>query len=121
MSRLPALLLACPLAFGCLTEDDGVDCTTLAAASVQLTVSDPSGAAIPGATAEYTVSGEDWTAPEPCEQMPDGTFVCGWEVEDSFQIWVDAEGYGSEYLEADVQSDGCHVITEQLSVTLQPE
>lgn len=97
-----------------------VDCTTDARASVQLTVVDSSGAAIAGASATYTIEDEDWPAPQPCEDMGGGTLVCGWEVDDTFHIEVTAPGYASETLELDVFADECHVITEQVTVTLQP-
>ena len=116
MPRLVPLLLT-PLLLSACHEA----CTDLAAASVQLSVVDPSGDPLEGAQAEYTILEEDWAAPEPCEEMEPGELICGWELEATFEIQVEAQGHSSEFLEVAVGADVCHVITEQREVELQPE
>jgi len=96
-----------------------VDCTTEARASVQLTVVDGAGAAIDGASAQYTIESESWPSPQPCESVGGGVLVCGWEVEDTFHIDVSAPGYLSQTVQVEVWADQCHVITEEVGVTMQ--
>lgn len=115
-SLAPLLGASFLLLTGC---DALVDCTTEARSSVQLTVVDAAGAPIAGAAATYTIEGESWPSPQDCEAMGDGVLVCGWEVEDVFHIEVTAPGYLSESLTIEVYGDECHVITEQIEVTLQ--
>lgn len=116
-----APLLLSPLALLALPAcDESVDCTTEARASVQLTIVDDSGASIPDASASYTIESESWPAPQDCEDMGEGTLICGWEVEDTFHIEVQAPGYATEELEVEVGGDECHVITEQIQVVLDP-
>ena len=114
----PLLLLGSTLALT-LTGCDELTCTTEARASVQLSVVDSAGSAISSASAEYTIEGEDWPEPQPCEDMGGGALVCGWEVDDVFHIEVSAPGYGSEMVEVEVFADECHVITEQVTVELE--
>ncbi|MCK6503934.1 hypothetical protein L6R53_11130 [Myxococcota bacterium] len=118
--RPPRLLLAATAHLPLLACEEGIDCTTEARASVQLTVVDAAGATIPDASATYTIESESWPAPQDCEDLGGGTLVCGWEVEDTFHIEVEAPGYAARTLEVEVGGDECHVITEQVEVVLDP-
>ncbi|MCB9778929.1 MAG: hypothetical protein H6742_10230 [Alphaproteobacteria bacterium] len=114
------LLAALPAAAALSACETLGDCSTEARASVQLEVVDTLGDRIPGATATYTIEGENWPHPQDCEDLGGGDLVCGWEVDDVFHIEVSAPGYTTESVEIEVFADECHVITEQLSVELDP-
>jgi hypothetical protein len=121
MRRAPTLLLALATLAGCppLRADDtggGVDCTTDARASIQLTVLDAAGAAVPDATATY--SGGGFTD-EPCEGVPGGVLVCGWEVAGPVDVHVSAPGKQDHDETIVVESDVCHVLTAQVEVVLE--
>lgn len=120
MPRAPRLLLACTSLLPLVACLESVECTTEARASVQLTVVDASGAAIDGASATYTIESESWPQPQDCEDIGDGTLICGWEVEDLFHIEVEAPGYAAASVEIEVGGDECHVITELVEVELDP-
>lgn len=125
---LPALTLAALTTIalaGCPSEektdldsgDSGqLDCTTEARASVQLIVVDGDGAPVADPSATYDAG----TGPQPCEPMPDGVLVCGWEVAGPLQIRIEADGFAEETLDIVVESDVCHVITAQVEVALTP-
>jgi hypothetical protein len=122
LTLLPLLvaLAGCPPVEG---KDDtggdsgGVDCTTEARASLQLSIVDQDGQAITGASGTY--SGGGFTD-EPCEGgfSEDNLLVCGWEVDGEIAVTVEAAGYGTESGTWTVTSDECHVETVQDSVTL---
>jgi hypothetical protein len=118
--RTPLLPLLAPLvalAAGCPLPDDGVVCTDMAASSVNVSVVDPDGAPIPGATVTYAVGEGDLAN---CDAMGDGTWVCGWEVAGDITIHVQAEGYEDHSQVVTVGADECHVIPERLDVVLEP-
>lgn len=96
-----------------------VDCTDLAALSVSVLVEDIDGQPVDGVTMTYTPDGEQ---PVDCEPLLlDGkTWGCGHEVEGLVEIRVSAPGYVDVTETVDVPADECHVIQQDLSVTLQP-
>lgn len=103
------------LVAGCGGEDDGIACTTLAAASVTVTVVDSSGAAISDAVVQYSVDGGPQTD---CEQPgPDGTYVCGYEIDGIFTITA-TRGFMTGTGTATVTKDECHVIGQMVKITL---
>lgn len=108
---LIALVAGCPAAI-----PDDIDCTAEARASVQITVVDTFGGKIPNAELTFRVDGGD---AQPCEQLGGaGEFVCGWEQAGDITVTATAEGYFVQEAAVRVNADECHVITEQLTVTL---
>lgn len=108
-----AAALGLAIAIGCTGEEK--DCTTEAVGSVNLSVVGTDGAPIPSATAVWSVDGGD---PSECEAMPNGGFVCGWEVEGSFTVTASAPGYQDSTGTVTVGADECHVIPESLEIVL---
>lgn len=104
----------------CLLDKEEVACTTLAAASVSLTVVDDAGVPIPDATVTYAVDGVDKGA---CEAWPSGGWVCGFEQTGHFVVTVASEGFVTGTAEADLvmDADGCHVVGQAIEVALEPD
>lgn len=100
---------------GCPVGDPGADCTTEARASVQVTVVDEGGAAIPDAQVAYTTADGGGGA---CDAVPDGRWVCGWEVAGTLTIEVQADGYAPEEVAVEVPAGECHVESQDVTVTL---
>ena len=126
---LPFLLLSLA-ACGDKTEDsgadgtdgsDGEDCSAIAIASVFVTLEAADGALDDGsaATVEYSVDGGDFSD---CVLNP-GTlnYSCGYEEPGSFVVRASADGYVPAEATAEVESDECHVITESVTLVLEPE
>ena len=114
-------LIPCLLAASILGCDDpkdtgGYDCTTIAVSSVQVTLTDDAGAAISGAS--LTVS-DDSGNTQDCEEGS-GQYICGWEMTGDLTISASAEGFEPAAQEVTVESDGCHPITEDLTIALSP-
>lgn len=109
----PIPLLGLIFAVACEEE---LDCTTIAVASVNLSVVDFDGQPVPDASASYVVDGQD---PQACESVLDG-FICGWEVAGTFTVTASAPGYQEATGEVTVGADECHVIPESLELVLEP-
>lgn len=105
-------------------DDDDVVCTTEARASVMATVIDVSGAPLAGATVTYRVDGGDALEAE-CFELPDDctVFVAGYEVAGDFTIVAAKEGFqpAEVFVTVDMDEFGCHVITQEVELTLLPE
>lgn len=110
------LLLLALLLSGC--PDLEVTCTTDARASVQVTVIDDAGNNL--VDADVTWTGDDGV-PTSCENNGGGEYVCGYEV--SGEVTIDATRAGHEPASelVVVETDECHVITEQLTLSLVAE
>lgn len=102
---------------GC--DRGGVDCTTEAAGSVNVVLTDNVGAPITGASLRYGVDGGAVTTD--CEEMTNGNYVCGWEVAGEFVIEAEKAGYMVGSATATVAEGECHVVPETVQLTLQPE
>lgn len=105
------LLLFLPL-FGCPSKE--IACTDLAAVSVNLTVVDADGSAVPGAVATF----DSGSGPSECFALNEKEFGCGYEVKGTIQIHVEAPGFRSVDQSVEVGADECHVIGELVTVTL---
>lgn len=117
-SLTTAGLLALSLT-GCdLSKDtgDGQDCTTIAIVSAQVVLLDDSGAAIEGADVTVT---DDSGNTQDCEESS-GQYLCGWEMTGDLTISAEADGYQPGSTAVTVASDGCHPITEDVTLTLSP-
>ena len=101
------LLAACP------GQEEPLDCTDIEVDAIALTVTDVSGAAIDGFTATWTYGEAD---PVPCTVGPTGA-ACGWDAGE-YIIHVEATGYVAQDQAVMVESDGCHPITEAVTVAL---
>ena len=110
---LVAVLLAAGLG-GCVFTP--VACTDLAAASTSVMVINELGEPVSGADVRFqTVD----MAEQPCQEFgQDGVYTCGYEVSGLLTITVVAEGFEPAQATAEVGADECHVITEDVSVTL---
>lgn len=97
-----------------------LDCAAQPMPSVIVTVEDDSGARVPEAEVAYAPHDEDWMQPEPCDAYGEAQFACGEERAGVLDIWIDAEGLQSDYIEVDVPAGECHVDTQEVTVTLQP-
>lgn len=117
------LLLLAFITFGCSDDDlaDEVVCTTEARAGLQVTVTD----AVTGmALAEgVTVTATDGNYMETLEQPGIfNQFTGAWERAGTYIITVTKNGYQTYVSQpVTVGADVCHVITETVTVTLQPE
>ena len=112
-------------------DDTGmVACTDLAASSVDISVVDPSGAPLSGATVTWSVAGGP-SQPAECMDAACTTFVAGWEVPGDITVVtsysMDTPDPYCWYSDDEVDTvtvpmtaDGCHVMTQQLTVTLDP-
>ena len=100
---------------------DGIDCSTIAMTSVRVTLEAADGSLEPSmaVAVEYAVDGGAFQA---CFNNPETLdFVCGVEEPGSFVVRASAEGYASAEATAEVGSDECHVITEAVTLVLEPE
>jgi hypothetical protein len=91
------------------------DCTMIAVWSVTVHVVDEAGDPVPDAVGTFTVDGG---APADCEALGDGTLACGAEQDGVIAVHVTAPFFQPADVVATVGSDECHVITEDLTVTL---
>jgi hypothetical protein len=107
-----SLFLAVPLV-GCEPQ---LNCDLSAAVSVQVHVQDPAGEEIPGTQVRYRLSADDDFAD--CLQQ-EQDWSCGFEESGTFEIEVSADFYDTQLHEVVVSSGECHVISEQLEVTLE--
>lgn len=114
MSRFaPLLALAGFVLSGC--PDAGTGCDTSLKASITLTARTIDGEVIEGATGTWeAASGESGD----CEALAD-SLACGWEVEGEITVTVTAEGFEEITETVVVEADECHVVGEQLDVTLR--
>lgn len=100
-------------------KDTMLGCTDMAVASTNVVIQDAAGNAITGATVTYSVDGIDQGE---CENM-NGTYVCGWEQAGEFVITAEAAGFVTNSIPVTVEQteDGCHVVGEQVTLTLTPD
>jgi hypothetical protein len=116
MHRIPFVVAVLAVAAAC-EPVGGRDCTLMAVSSVTLNVENEAGARISGSTATYSVDGGE---PVACEALGgNGDFVCGWEVAGDLTITASAPGYQEASQTVTVEADECHVVTEELTLTLQ--
>jgi hypothetical protein len=109
MMRLLAVAL---FAVAC---EAGSGCTTEAVGSVNVTVT-AEGADVSGAAVTYTVDGGEVADCEPMGM--DAMWVCGWEIEGTFEVTVQLDGFPIATETVTVESDTCHVIGESLTIAL---
>ena len=112
-------------------DDTGTACTDIAFASVMVHVVDAAGAPLSGANVTYSVDGAPELPAECADDAGCANFVAGWEVAGDFTITASIDVptedpycwyYDTEVSTVTVPSteDGCHVITQDVTVTLDP-
>lgn len=107
---IPLLALALPLA-ACLPIEQA--CTDEARVSVSVEVVDEAGEAVADALVAYD-GGEGEID---CEGWED-VYSCGYEVDGEIDIIVSAPGFEEQVVTVTVESDECHVISQDLVVEL---
>ena len=101
MTRTLLILLALgATACDLVIPDGGVDCTAMAASSVQVTLADPDGRAVTDAVVQFEHDGEV----RDCEGTGQD-WVCGWEIEGELTITVSADGFQGQSHVVDVPAD----------------
>ena len=126
-----AAMLAGSLA-GCIGDlkpsETGVYCTDIAFASVNIDVVDQDGAPLSPTTIGYTLDGGE-SLPAECIDDDCTSFVAGWEAAGDFAItatWTEDtadpccwfEDYASQSVTVGMTEDGCHVVPESMTITL---
>ena len=120
MFRAPLVVLA-TLTLSTLTgcpSAPGPVCTEEARSSVSLSVLRSDGAIVPDVAVTFTVDGGASTA---CDDIGQGDFVCGFEIEGDFVISISAPGFIFAEEQVTVLADECHVISQVLTVLLEEE
>jgi hypothetical protein len=114
--RIPlALLFLAWTTPGCDLPGEGA-CTAEARPSVVVNLQDEDKNPIGSAEVTFALRGE---AHESCETVSEGTWHCGVEVEGLLEVRVVSQDFlGAENI-LEVQSDGCHVQTKTLDLTLE--
>lgn len=97
---------------GCIPTP--IDCTDIAVSSTAITLENEAGDPVLGADVRFRT---DELAEQPCDEF-DGTYTCGFEIAGELIITIEADGFEPAEVTVEVGSDECHVITEELSVTL---
>ena len=113
---VPMLTAALTIACG---KDKGTDsaCNEGAAMpSVQVVVTDMTASPIADATATWSNGG----AENPCEFLQ-SQFLCGMDDLGAISVTATASGYATQTVDFDVQSDGCHAITEEYAFRMLEE
>ncbi len=107
------LFLSILVATGCEPE---LNCDLIAAVSVQVHVQDHAGEEIPEVQVRYRLSTDD-DFTDCIQQEQD--WSCGFEESGTLEIEVSADFYDTQLHEVIVSSGECHVIGQQLEVTLE--
>lgn len=100
-------------------ELETLDCTGEAVVSASVAVNDGS-APIPGASVRWrAVSPPDgaWTA---CDAGPQ-RFACAYEVSGELELEASAPGFVTATTTVTIEQDVCHVLTEDVDITLAAE
>ena len=95
-------------------ELEELNCTASIEFSVYVTVYDEAGEVLEGASVSY--SSEEMSGD--CEMDSVGGHYCGEEQSGDVTIFVSAEGYYDDEETVYILADECHVITQNLDITL---
>ena len=119
MPASPRLLaLSVVLAIGC-GSDKGSDSACIEGAampSVQAVVTDMTASPIADAAVTWSTGGDE----TPCDQV-DTQFLCGMDELGTVSVTASAPGFVTQTVDFDVQSDGCHAITEEYAFRMEAE
>ena len=58
---------------------------------------------------------------QPCDDLGDGGWVCGWEAAGELYVTASATGYVPVTQAVTVEAGECHVVTELLALSLEAE
>lgn len=86
--------------------------------SVVVTVSGSGGEALEDVDVQWSYRDAEM-APQPCDPMDDGTWVCGWAVQGDLEIYAEAGGHAGQMVSVHVDADERHVITEYVTIALE--
>jgi hypothetical protein len=127
LSLAPLAALSLLVACGDKDAEDsgpgGVACTEEARSSVTVALVDAAGAPIPAEAEPVVEYAVDGGAAVPCDSLDGGaSFVCGYEVDGALTISASATGFApaSEVVEVPMTEDGCHVVSQSLTLALSP-
>lgn len=101
-------------------EPEGTDCTEELRASVVASLVSSTGEAMRAPEVWWEVPGSERPA-EPCEPTAEGTWTCGWEVSGVLRVSGTAAGFSSSTVDVEVEADECHVITEYVTLVVDPD
>lgn len=114
---------------GWIDDTGGVACTDIAVASVVVRVVDLAGNPVSGEGVTYAES--TWESPQPAECADEGctSWIAGYEVGGEVTVWAiyhaDTEdpccwydSSASQTVTVPYTDDGCHVMTQELTLTL---
>lgn len=124
------MLLACPPSSS--DSDSGpTACTTIAAASTNISVVDPTGAPLTeGVTVQWSTDNTNW---QDAECMGDcSTWVAGWEVSGTIYLAATYEmdtsdpccwynDYETTTVDVPMDEAGCHVVGQMVTITLETD
>ena len=94
-----------------------VECTEVEVPSVLATVAGSSGEELSGVDVRWGYADAEME-PQACDDQGDGTWACGWEVAGDLEVTAVADGHAAEVQTVTVGADECHVITEELTFSL---
>lgn len=115
MSKHAALLALALLSSAC-SGDDSVGCTADLRASTRVTVLDGAGEPVLDAEVTYTVDGD---IERSCSNRLEGLYICGLEEQGRFVITA-LRGDEQGEARVSVRADVCHVVPEDVTLTLEP-
>ena len=135
-------LVALPLAAGCVIfigkdgpppepwpDSGGIACDTMAVSSVLVRVEDEAGAPISANQVSWQAEGMDEDQPAECAGASCTTWLAGYEVDGDIRVEAAAlldsdepgcywEGHASGSVTVPMTADGCHVITQELTLVM---
>lgn len=114
--QLPLLAL---ITVACGGTDKGTDSSCIDGAaepSVQVVVTDATGSPLSDAAVTWSNGG----AEADCD-LVGNQFLCGFDDTGTLSITGSASGHVTQTVDVEVGSDGCHAITELITLRLDPE
>jgi hypothetical protein len=115
MSKHAALIALAMLAMGC-SGDDSVACTDDLRPSTRVTVLDGAGDPVLDADLTYRVDGD---IERSCMLSGEAFYICGFEEQGRFVITA-LRGDEAGEARVSVRADVCHVVPEDVTLTLEP-
>ena len=111
MNKTIATLLAAIFLTACTPTQQA--CTDDSRASVSVEVVDGAGADVLTAVVQFDAG----SGPEDCD-LYDGVHSCGRDIEGEFDILVSAPDFEDQVVSVTVESDACHVLTQDVRVEM---
>lgn len=111
MNKTITTLLAAIFLTACTPTQQA--CTDDSRASVSVEVVDGAGADVLTAVVQFDAG----SGPEDCD-LYDGVHSCGRDIEGEFDILVSAPDFEDQVVSVTVESDACHVLTQDVRVEM---